>query len=156
MTFDELYRQAKSVLHRRRLSDGAEAGGVSAALLAESGKVYLGVCIDTVCSMGFCAEHAAAAAMVTAGESRVLKMIAVGEDGRVIPPWRAVPGVHEPTARGESRSAGHGQRPYRRTAQRAVALSRVGGETFLAGPGGRGGHRSSDSGCRRARGRRKR
>lgn len=86
MTFDELYRQAKSVLHRRRLSDGAEAGGVSAALLAESGKVYLGVCIDTVCSMGFCAEHAAAAAMVTAGESRVLKMIAVGEDGRVIPP----------------------------------------------------------------------
>ena len=36
--------------------------------------------------MGFCAEHAAAAAMVTAGETRVLKMIAVGSDGQVLPP----------------------------------------------------------------------
>ena len=36
--------------------------------------------------MGFCAEHAAAAAMITAGENRVLKMIAVGWDGRIMPP----------------------------------------------------------------------
>jgi cytidine deaminase len=36
--------------------------------------------------MGFCAEHAAAAAMVTAGESRVYKMIAVGWDGQIMPP----------------------------------------------------------------------
>jgi cytidine deaminase len=36
--------------------------------------------------MGFCAEHAAAAAMVTAGENRVLKMVAVGWDGRIMPP----------------------------------------------------------------------
>ena len=86
MTFDELYIQAKSVLNPRKLSDSAEAGGVGAALLSESGKVYKGVCIDTACSMGFCAEHAAAAAMITAGESRVLKMIAVGSDGRVMPP----------------------------------------------------------------------
>ncbi len=86
MTFDELYIQAKSVLNPRKLSDAAEAGGVGAALLSESGKVYKGVCIDTACSMGFCAEHAAAAAMITAGESRVLKMIAVGSDGRIMPP----------------------------------------------------------------------
>lgn len=86
MTFDELYRRAKSVLNPRRLSENAEAGGVSAALLTESGNVYLGVCIDTACSMGFCAEHAAAAAMVTAGENRVVKMIAVGWAGQVMPP----------------------------------------------------------------------
>jgi cytidine deaminase len=36
--------------------------------------------------MGFCAEHAAAAAMVTAGESRVVKMIAVNWDGKILPP----------------------------------------------------------------------
>ena len=52
----------------------------------ESGTVYTGVCIDTACSMGFCAEHAAAAAMITAGESRFLKMIAVGWDGQILPP----------------------------------------------------------------------
>ena len=86
MEFDELYQQAKSVLNPRRLSDEAEAGGVGAALLTESGRVYTGVCIDTSSSMGFCAEHAAAAAMVTAGESRVVKMVAVLWDGKVLPP----------------------------------------------------------------------
>ena len=86
MTFDELYQRAKAVVNPRRLSDEAESGGVGAALLTEQGRVYVGVCIDTACSMGFCAEHAAAAAMVTAGESRVLKMVAVGWDGRVMPP----------------------------------------------------------------------
>lgn len=86
MEFDELYQQAKSVLNPRRLSDEAEAGGVGAALLTESGKLYLGVCIDTACSMGFCAEHAAAAAMITAGENRVVKMVAVNWDGKILPP----------------------------------------------------------------------
>ena len=86
MEFDELYQQAKSVLNPRRLSDEAEAGGVGAALLTESGRVYTGVCIDTSSSMGFCAEHAAAAAMVTAGESRVVKMVAVLWDGKILPP----------------------------------------------------------------------
>lgn len=86
MTFDELYEKAKSVLNPRRLSDDADAGGVGAALLTDSGAVYTGVCIDTASSMGFCAEHAAAAAMVTAGENRVMKMIAVNWDGRILPP----------------------------------------------------------------------
>jgi len=86
MTFDELYRGAKSALNPRTLSRTATAGGVSAALLGESGNAFLGVCIDTACSMGFCAEHAAAAAMVTAGESRVLKMVAVGSKGQILPP----------------------------------------------------------------------
>src|SRR5512135_2795651 len=86
MTFDELYQKAKSVLNPRKLSDDAEAGGVGAAILTESGSVYTGVCIDTACSMGFCAEHAAAAAMVTAGENRVVKMVAVGWDEQIMPP----------------------------------------------------------------------
>ena len=86
MTFEELYAQAKSVLNPRRLSEDAEAGGVGAALLTASGTIYTGVCIDTRCSMGFCAEHAAAAAMITAGENRVAKMIAVNWDGNVLPP----------------------------------------------------------------------
>ena len=86
MEFDELYGQAKSVLNPRRLSREAEAGGVGAAILSESGRVYTGVCIDMSSSMGFCAEHAAAAAMITAGENRVVKMIAVNWDGAVLPP----------------------------------------------------------------------
>lgn len=64
MTFDELYKKATSVLYPRKLSEYAEAGGVGAAILTENENVYMGVCIDTACSMGFCAEHAAAAAIV--------------------------------------------------------------------------------------------
>jgi cytidine deaminase len=85
-SFDALYELAKSVLNPRKLSDDADAGGVGAALLSDSGRVYTGVCIDTACSMGFCAEHAAAAAMVTAGENRVVRMIAVNWNGRILPP----------------------------------------------------------------------
>ena len=86
ITFDQLYQKAKSVVNPHKLSEFAEAGGVGAAILTESGNVYVGVCIDTACSMGFCAEHAAAAAMVTAGESRVSKMVAVNWDGKILPP----------------------------------------------------------------------
>lgn len=86
MNFDELYKIAKSVVNPRKLSEFADAGGVGAAILTDKGNVYTGVCIDTACSMGFCAEHAAVAAMITAGESRVLKMIAVGYKGNIMPP----------------------------------------------------------------------
>jgi len=86
MTFDELYYKAKSVINKRELSEFASAGGVGAAILSESGIIYTGVCIDTACSMGFCAEHAAAASMVTNGENRIIKMIAIGSKGNIMPP----------------------------------------------------------------------
>lgn len=84
--FETLYRQARAVVRPRKLSDSADAGGVGAALLTASGSVYTGVCIDTACSMGFCAEHAAAAAMITAGENQVVKMVAVNSEGGILPP----------------------------------------------------------------------
>jgi len=86
MNFDELYKKAKSVINPRKLSEYAEAGGVGPAILTENKMVYTGVCIDTACSMGLCAEHAAAAAMVTAGENRIVKMVAVNWDGKILPP----------------------------------------------------------------------
>ncbi|ACQ55011.1 cytidine deaminase [Clostridium botulinum] len=86
MKFDELYDIAKNTLNPRKISKNSYAGSVAAAILSESGKVYTGVCIDTPCSMGFCAEHAAIAAMITAGENRITKVVAVYEDGTIIPP----------------------------------------------------------------------
>ena len=71
MDWKELYEIAVQTLNPRRISDDVEAGGVAAALVTDSGSIYRGVCIDTSCSMGFCAEHAAISAMLTAGESRV-------------------------------------------------------------------------------------
>jgi cytidine deaminase len=86
MEFTELYRAALEVLNPRRISPDIEVGGVAAALVTDRGNVYRGVCIDTACSMGFCAEHAAIAAMVTAGESRVEKIVAVNWDKKILPP----------------------------------------------------------------------
>lgn len=86
MTFDQLYVEAKAVIHPRKLSDVVEVGGVGAAIETAGGNIYTGVCIDMACSIGFCAEHAAAAAMITAGESHIKKMIAVDWDGRILPP----------------------------------------------------------------------
>ncbi|MCA8985768.1 MAG: cytidine deaminase [Planctomycetaceae bacterium] len=86
MKFDELYAKAKSILNSRKLSATVEAGDVSEAILCGNGKAYTGVCIDAACSLGFCAEHAAASAMITEGESRVLMMVAVESDGRILPP----------------------------------------------------------------------
>lgn len=57
--------------------DDRTSGGVASALVTPSGDVFLGVCIDTACSMGFCAEHAAVAAMVTAGQFQLTQVVAV-------------------------------------------------------------------------------
>jgi len=86
-TFEQLYARARAVVAPRRLSDDVEVGGVGAAVEAASGAIYTGICIDTACSMGFCAEHAAVAAMVTAGETgRIVRVVAVGWDGRIMAP----------------------------------------------------------------------
>lgn len=84
--FAQLTEKALGVAQHRELSSYTEVGSVGAALLTESGSVYVGCNIDTACSMGFCAEHAAAAAMVTAGESRVIAMVAVNHRGVLVPP----------------------------------------------------------------------
>jgi len=86
-TFEELYARARAVVAPRRLSDDVEVGGVGAAVEAASGAIYTCICIDTACSMGFCAEHAAVAAMVTAGETgRIVRVVAVGWDGHIMAP----------------------------------------------------------------------
>lgn len=65
-------------------------GDVASELITASGARYQGVCIDTPSGTGFCAEHSAIAAMVTAGEYRIGKIVAVWRDadGRlyVLPP----------------------------------------------------------------------
>ncbi|MCH5288072.1 MAG: cytidine deaminase [Christensenellaceae bacterium] len=85
MTFEEMTRLARETLNPRELGDGSYAGSVAAVLETEAGNVYRGVCIDTSSSMGFCAEHAAIAAMVTAGESRIRRVVAVHASGVVSP-----------------------------------------------------------------------
>ena len=80
-SWDRLYIAARKVQSERALSPLVEAGSVSAALLTEKGNIYVGVCIDTACSLGMCAERNAIANMITNGESRIVKITAVMPDG---------------------------------------------------------------------------
>ncbi|NOX87825.1 MAG: cytidine deaminase [Calditrichaeota bacterium] len=82
----ELIEKALSVVLPHKIKGGFIVGDVGCALLTENDNVYLGVCIDTASGMGFCAEHSAIAAMVTAGEYRIKKIVAVWHDGSIIPP----------------------------------------------------------------------
>ena len=61
------------------------AGSVASALLTEAGNVYTGICLDLACGIGFCAEHAAIAAMLQNRETAIEKIVAVKKD-RILPP----------------------------------------------------------------------
>ena len=56
-----LYDAAKEKQNPRTLTPFVDAGGVSAAILTDKGNIYTGVCIDTCCSLGMCAERNAIA-----------------------------------------------------------------------------------------------
>jgi cytidine deaminase len=85
-TDQELVTAAKRVLHLQKLSEECVAGEVSAALLTEAGNVYVGVSISAACGIGFCAEHSAISQMITHGESRIRKVVALAGDGTFLSP----------------------------------------------------------------------
>jgi cytidine deaminase len=86
MTDEELIAKAQEILHYRELSSECVAGEVSAALMTDAGNLYTGVSISAACGIGFCAEHSAIAQMVTQGESRIVKIVALSGDAKVLPP----------------------------------------------------------------------
>ncbi len=85
VTNEEIIEKAKSVRNPREIRHGFTVAAVGCALVTDTGNLYLGVCIDASSGMGFCAEHGAIAAMVTHGEQRISKIVAVSEYG-IIPP----------------------------------------------------------------------
>ena len=84
-----MYDRARAVLNPRTVSPFIEAGSVAAAILTKAGNIYVGVCIDTACTLGMCAERNAIANMITNGESRIVKLVCVMGDGRVGSPCGA-------------------------------------------------------------------
>ena len=88
MQFDPnlLKAEALKVVGKFECSKDCSAGGVGAAILSASGEVFTGICIDTACSLGFCAEHAAIAEMLKHRQTRIVAVIAVNAKGSVIAP----------------------------------------------------------------------
>jgi cytidine deaminase len=84
-----LYNKANEVRLPRQISGYVDAGGVSAAILSESGRIYTGVCVDTCSTLGICAERNAIFNMITNGENRIKKVVAVMPDGKTGAPCGA-------------------------------------------------------------------
>jgi cytidine deaminase len=85
----ELIEAAQDVLNPHSV-DGRLFGNVASVLITATGNRFSGVCIDTGSGTGFCAEHSAIAAMVTAGEYAISTIVAVWRDDNgllyVLPP----------------------------------------------------------------------
>ena len=82
----ELIALATSLARPFTPSADCSSGTVAAALVTAESNVFTGVCIDTACSLGFCAEHAAIAEMLKARQSNVRMIVAVNKDGAVLAP----------------------------------------------------------------------
>ena len=76
-----MYKAAKAVQGERVISRFVTCGEVAAAILSRSGKIYTGVCIDTCSTLGICAERNAIFNMITNGEQKIDKVIAILPDG---------------------------------------------------------------------------
>ena len=87
--WEDMYRAAKAVQNGRKISDFVEAGGVAAAILSESGKIYTGVCVDTCCTLGICAERNAIFHMLTCGEQEISRVLCIMGDGSMGAPCGA-------------------------------------------------------------------
>ena len=85
----ELVAKASAVLKPVKVRDRL-FGDVGAAVLIEAGEVFTGVAVDTA-GWGLCAERSALAAMITAGQYRIAKVVAVWKEEKagklhVLPP----------------------------------------------------------------------
>lgn len=79
MTNQELIKKGSSVIYTKKVGENT-IGNVGSALISDSGRVYQGVCIDTGSNIGFCAERNAIGSMVTAGEYKINKIVAIWKD----------------------------------------------------------------------------
>jgi cytidine deaminase len=83
------YDAAKAVVNPKKISEQMCSGGVGAAVITKAGNIYTGVCIDTDCSLGMCAERNAISTMITNGEFDIEKVVTVNKKGDVLPPCGA-------------------------------------------------------------------
>ncbi len=79
--WDKLYFAARNVQREIRISDTVTAGEVGAAIETAKGSIYTGICVDTCCGLGVCAERNAIFQMLTNGETEIRRVLAIMPDG---------------------------------------------------------------------------
>ncbi len=87
--WQEMLAAARAVQNGREVSEYVSCGGVAAAVRSRSGRIYVGVCVDTCSTLGICAERNAIFNMLTNGEQTIDRVLAVMSDGSVGAPCGA-------------------------------------------------------------------
>ena len=83
---DLLIEKARSVVGEFQLSsEWTVAGAVGAAIRTRDGNIYTGICVELLCGIGFCAEHAAVASMLEQRETQIEMIVAVSASA-IVPP----------------------------------------------------------------------
>ncbi|MBO8435979.1 MAG: GrpB family protein [Spirochaetes bacterium] len=88
-TWDKLYTAARLIQNERVISPFVEAGTVAAALITDNGNIYTGVCLDTACSLGMCAERNTISTMISSGESTIKRIVITDSAGNLMLPCLA-------------------------------------------------------------------
>jgi cytidine deaminase len=83
--FQDLIQLANSKLRTQESSGRITCGQVSAAIETSLGNLYSGVCIDSACSLGVCAERNAIGTMVTENEFQITKVVCIKGNDFILP-----------------------------------------------------------------------
>ena len=81
--WDKLYNKCKEIRKEREISKYVSCGSVSASILTTSGHIYSGICIDTACTLGICAERNAIFNMLTNNDNEITKMLVLMDDDKL-------------------------------------------------------------------------
>lgn len=84
--FEKLIDEARKIAGKKILSEYASYGHVGCALMTDKGNIYTGICIDSNCALGNCAEYAAIAEMLKNNESKIEKIVAYSAKGKIYAP----------------------------------------------------------------------
>lgn len=84
--FEKLIDEARKIAGKKILSEYASCGHVGCALMTDKGNIYTGICIDSNCALGNCAEYAAIAEMLKNNESKIEKIVAYSAKGKIYAP----------------------------------------------------------------------
>ncbi len=87
--FNKLLVVAKDAIGNYQISRMMKFGRVASALITNTGRIYIGVCIETKCSLGMCAEKNAICNMIANGDTVIKKICTINDEGQVMPPCGA-------------------------------------------------------------------
>lgn len=87
--WQKLYDEALKALNPHKISSNFEVGFVSSALETTKGNIYVGVCVDSACSLGICAERSAIFNMLSNKEYEIRRILALDSDKTLLSPCGA-------------------------------------------------------------------